>query len=702
MSSSSSNSSDSEESTPVKGQKVKSGTSKQSSSSDSDFVNRKEAKPGSSKKSETAKDKSKHLSHQSTPLQDNAMTSSKLMFQKMLMGSNNKLAELLKNKQSVAAKNKDVSPSPVKGILKTSNKSKSNDAEIEFDPIASSTQIKEVSMSETPTDKAKRIKQKAKDYVSETESSSDENVSKTPRNNLKKDKKKHQKEIPTVTSKKQKFAQNSTSGDSSDSEDETQIEKVKAKQDPKKFKKVQKDSSSSSSSSDELSSNKHNPSKDLNDFSDNESENRKNKLKAKDRNQNDSFQSESDLNPGSNKKDKKNKKHRKTSSSESESESDVEKNLSAPSKLTSQFEKFESYHKGIKRINEEHNLLGNIKSNDEIFLVQIPKKLEPKSLIGTRISLTETTRVPGDSRKYDCIPSQKPQKDPVAIFTNTEKIHLIKSAGNIKIQKHIKSKNIPDLSDMWINPVTSFPENLKQRHPLFGADYSDKVNLEEHVQAKLKAAIESYAKQKKKKKKHKKKEMDVSQEEQQEEIFKFLNQTDSSAKHVKIKKEADSEKNFKGWKAKIKKEIESEKSSEELETKLKKKKKKKEKSESIESEGQIEEFSTKKKKNKKHKKHSYDDELDGSLKNEEPKSSKKQKSDTVEYNSSKKIKKENSEDAMQLINEMLLSKSMEISASKEKKKRKHSHSIVEDAHEENKNSDLETKKKKHKKEHKTL
>jgi len=464
MSSSDSNSSDS---APAKKQQL---ATRDDSSSDSDFVSAK---------------KLKHAKEKPGPSKD---PSTKSAFHQMLMNANSKFTNF-KNRQSIGSKGS----SPKTPVSSEKKKSKLKNSIIEFSsPVASSTQIS------FNVESAKKHKQREKEILSDSDSEPHKN-------------------------KQTKAAE------ASESDSETTIVQQTHKDTSSKNKTKSKHHDDISESEKQVSSGKK---RKISEMTENSSDERQ-KIKKKARKES-ILASESDYQKKIRKTSttsesedivptkRKSKSPQKKQMSFNESDSDTEADTLS-SKSLAQLRKFEADSKSLSRVHEQ---LDSLKSNmlkKEVFLVQIPKGLDPQLLIGTKISLSESTRVPENSRKYDCIPSYDTQ-DQLAVSFNTEDIHLIKPAGSLNIRRHLKTKHIPDFPARW-NDHVAFPNDLKQRHPLFGADYTDKISLEEHVQQKLQAAIEAHNTQKKKKKKKKKHKIKEQDTEVEEEIFKFLSQS---------------------------------------------------------------------------------------------------------------------------------------------------------------------------------
>ncbi|KAF5298143.1 hypothetical protein FQA39_LY02567 [Lamprigera yunnana] len=195
-----------------------------------------------------------------------------------------------------------------------------------------------------------------------------------------------------------------------------------------------------------------------------------------------------------------------------------ESSIKAPYVRLNKYEKENFLHKVQKR----NEFLDKIKSKEEIFLLQVPIKLDPKLLVGVNISLIEEIKI-SQHKKYESVPICK-QQESISLFCNdtNESVHIINPAGYIRIQRRLKKKSVSVMPNISNKPV-AFPSNLKERHPFFGPDFRKKIDLEQHIQEKLREVVSSFGE--KRKKKHKKKRDASDNPEQQEEIYKFLNET---------------------------------------------------------------------------------------------------------------------------------------------------------------------------------
>lgn len=212
-------------------------------------------------------------------------------------------------------------------------------------------------------------------------------------------------------------------------------------------------------------------------------------------------------------------------SSESEEEPQVKKlpfttkRSVSSSKLDQHFEQ-----KKCKRLDYHHLNLPKLDESAEFYLLQTPKALDVKSLIGSRISLDGNTKIRCEGRKYIFSTSQG-NIQPLSLLTVENGRCIIKRdslKGNIQVHeeaKKVKSKNNSLESS---EEVVEMPSNIKVRHPLFGHDYKAKIELDDTIYQKLNETVKEFTKQLKAVKKEKtKKPVD---EEKEETIFQMLNE----------------------------------------------------------------------------------------------------------------------------------------------------------------------------------
>lgn len=183
----------------------------------------------------------------------------------------------------------------------------------------------------------------------------------------------------------------------------------------------------------------------------------------------------------------------------------------------------------LKQIKSETKFnVNNIDPKDEVFLLQIPKSFDANLLKGQILFPGDATKVVSETGDYFFELESFPEKS--VMLLSSEKngscnIKGLKPTGMIRM-KHPKKKyktHIPFFSSELCD--IPLPFNLKNKHPILGADYKKEMNIDESIKNKLKDCIVSSKKTLKKEPKH------VNEEEEQkhedELIFKMLDESTS-------------------------------------------------------------------------------------------------------------------------------------------------------------------------------
>ncbi|XP_046618232.1 uncharacterized protein LOC124304176 isoform X2 [Neodiprion virginianus] len=129
----------------------------------------------------------------------------------------------------------------------------------------------------------------------------------------------------------------------------------------------------------------------------------------------------------------------------------------------------------------EANLnLGDISEDEEIWVFNIPKTINPKNFKGQSIKLGKKNNFQVGNELYETCSSASDSKQHLSLVFNTGrrkrpyKTINVKPAGCVQVRQKLSSIVDIDL----VSPKKAsvpFPKNLKLRHPLFGHDYRDKV-----------------------------------------------------------------------------------------------------------------------------------------------------------------------------------------------------------------------------------
>ncbi|XP_046824352.1 uncharacterized protein LOC124426567 [Vespa crabro] len=113
----------------------------------------------------------------------------------------------------------------------------------------------------------------------------------------------------------------------------------------------------------------------------------------------------------------------------------------------------------------------DISDNEDIWIMDIPKTIDPQKLIGQTLVLGDKSKFRIGEEKY-CAVKRDLKQDITCVF-GTGKINSqykavnIKPAGSITIRRKLSS--VPKIKPILLeNLGVPFPENLKTRHPLLG------------------------------------------------------------------------------------------------------------------------------------------------------------------------------------------------------------------------------------------
>lgn len=159
----------------------------------------------------------------------------------------------------------------------------------------------------------------------------------------------------------------------------------------------------------------------------------------------------------------------------------------------------------------------NLGDSDEIFLFRTPKNVDVQNLLNTSIDLEEGCKI-NIGEKYIIRPTSK-IPHPTLLLSSLSNIFRFKK--NIVMEKYMKPPKTLKLP-VKEKTVIPLPNDLKNRHPLFGNDFEEKIQLDEAVEKKLSSAIKNLLKQEKK---AKKKELQKDLEEEKDELVFSLLET---------------------------------------------------------------------------------------------------------------------------------------------------------------------------------
>ncbi|XP_046585850.1 uncharacterized protein LOC107226779 [Neodiprion lecontei] len=170
--------------------------------------------------------------------------------------------------------------------------------------------------------------------------------------------------------------------------------------------------------------------------------------------------------------------------SDSQEQTDVQQNdqpietLQETIKRPSNLPDFQRQESLIEDYSKVSFALNDLSDDDEIFIMDVPKTVNPKELKGQKIRLWGKNKLQIANQLYETY-----EEDPTnisCVFSIdgeqcSYKAVNLTPVGCMRVrQKLPKSLHIEMAS---VEKITvPFPENLKVRHPLFGAAYEDKIN----------------------------------------------------------------------------------------------------------------------------------------------------------------------------------------------------------------------------------
>ncbi|CAG9856257.1 unnamed protein product [Phyllotreta striolata] len=164
----------------------------------------------------------------------------------------------------------------------------------------------------------------------------------------------------------------------------------------------------------------------------------------------------------------------------------------------------------------------DIKSKDshDIYLLRVPKNVDPQALIEADINMQDGGKI-NIGEKYLVKPTSK-VPPPMMVLSNSKNVFHFK--GNIVMEKYVKPQKEPIIPIKEKSSI-ALPNNLKNRHPLFGNDFEDKIHLPQQVEDKLNTAIKKFLKQEKKAQEKRTKVEEVEREP----VFNLLNSNSSKS-----------------------------------------------------------------------------------------------------------------------------------------------------------------------------
>ncbi|EFN67089.1 hypothetical protein EAG_03447 [Camponotus floridanus] len=145
-----------------------------------------------------------------------------------------------------------------------------------------------------------------------------------------------------------------------------------------------------------------------------------------------------------------------------------------------------------KEMLEEENIcctfsLEDISDNEDIWIMDLPRSIDPQELCGQMISLEDKSKFKIKDERY-CMVAQNTSYNVTCVFNSEKTSHMyktvnIKPAGVLSIRK--KLSGAPDIKPVSVeNFGVQFP-NLKTRHPLFGVIRERKKKSRKHSLSKI-------------------------------------------------------------------------------------------------------------------------------------------------------------------------------------------------------------------------
>lgn len=200
---------------------------------------------------------------------------------------------------------------------------------------------------------------------------------------------------------------------------------------------------------------------------------------------------------------------RKRSSSSESSDSDSRTKRKKKLKNSCSSSRLQEYadEEGLQKVTEKIGFnFDEINSDDEIFIMKLPKSINAKDLLGQNISFSKKTTLScAENRQLTCKPEKNVTNE---LVITKDGLKTVKCMGKLLIKESVKLRN--DMQELDFSKVKSLNpglpqlEFIKKRHPLFGADFKRKINLDKEVKTKLQDALNRFT-DKKKHKKHRRK-----------------------------------------------------------------------------------------------------------------------------------------------------------------------------------------------------
>lgn len=159
-------------------------------------------------------------------------------------------------------------------------------------------------------------------------------------------------------------------------------------------------------------------------------------------------------------------------------------------------------------VNDLFDFDQELSSDDEVYYLRVSEKLDPLTLIGRKLAFKENKSldIDGDEFKVNFDGNNAPKLNLFAQKSGGLDVRHVQTSGCFTINPETELEDVKCfVSKQKASTVPEFPNSLlKQRHPLFGIQYEEKINLDKDIVSKLeasKSAPKSSSKKKSKKNK---------------------------------------------------------------------------------------------------------------------------------------------------------------------------------------------------------
>ncbi|XP_044754874.1 uncharacterized protein LOC123313862 [Coccinella septempunctata] len=147
-----------------------------------------------------------------------------------------------------------------------------------------------------------------------------------------------------------------------------------------------------------------------------------------------------------------------------------------------------------KRLQKQNKTIETqVESDDEVFLLKVPKWINPTDLINSKFSTCKKSKVKTTSETYHMKPLHVAEPK---LFINSVFLKKINPVSILQLEKYVEDKSKDDDITEERKHIP-LPKDLTARHPIFGSKYEAKIQLQEEIQQKLQQALQRFEKTKK-------------------------------------------------------------------------------------------------------------------------------------------------------------------------------------------------------------